>query len=786
MPEGIVGTVIKINQIQRPYPLLQKRDVVIFHRPAPARKCIGITQRGRGIPDQLAQSRVGAFFPNQMQVLIADHIHVDQRLQIAQSAVLCPLGGQVPAAVEAVRVRPFPHCFLAIEEHQVDVILVRPAFQRRCEFQQEARRGAAVICAHELRHLLAVEVACDGNGPPAGAGKLRNDVGHRDGSIRGPCGELIVRNSAAPPCQRLADVTLRQRVRPRAGSAFPESHRGFRVLQSRGAGEIVNGQHRGKQREQHTLRVPRRKSAKSDTVQRVFMKLLLALSLSAALLAQEPAKKEKPTPKEKARELLDSAAETAPASHADVAAMAFAYIGENYAEFDQKKALEYLRRAFGITAGIPPDSFDAKSIVQGEIAGKMAVLSMDEAIEMLRQIVPIQAENGIDPRQRAIDNVILKLVEKKELTRAVEVLNTLGATANYPYLSAQIVFEKLPEGDGSREALFGYAMSAYTLRGGDGFTTFLGKHWKDLPRVQAEAAVKAVVENVLAKKNEDQQYSTTLSGQKGSVTFTDPRDIAFFDLMYIVQEIDPKRATEILDTRPVLKAALAKFPSGRESMGTMLSWSTNSGSGAAPDVQAANGLADSRLGAAMQLLNFDDKATDEVKHRQFDKALEIARSIQLPDRKASALGMIAEGLGDSDPAQSRRVLSQCLDTLKEIKDVQARQPIWDHIVAAAHELKDDKLAREAVGHSLDDAAELYRMDTDADGTNTALRDWWPSMNAYRHAVIAATKAFGVDADLILLKIADPDLNVLARLEMAATLLEHPRNSWMGAVQHAPK
>lgn len=519
------------------------------------------------------------------------------------------------------------------------------------------------------------------------------------------------------------------------------------------------------------------------------MNLLLPFALAISLLAQDaaPEKKEKPTPKEKARELLDAAAEIAPAAHPDVAAMAFAYIGESYIEFDKKKALDLLRRAFEITAGIPPDNFDNKSIIQGEIAGKTVDLSIEDAIEMLRQIIPIQAENGLDPRQRAIDNVIAKLVAKKELTRAVELLNSFGATANYPYHSAQIVFEKLPAGDGSREALFGYAMSAYTLRGGDGFTAFLGKHWKDLPRVQAEAAVKAVVENVLSRKKEDSQYSTTLSSDKGAVTFTDPKDLAFFDLMYIVQEIDAKRAAEILDTRPLLKNALVKFPNGRESMGEMLNWNTSTGSGDSPDAQALRGLADSRLGAAMKVLtDIDEKAAEDVIRKQVDKALELVKTIPLPDRKASALGMIAEGLGEDDPSYSRNVLSQCLSALKDVKDVQARQPTWDNIVVTAHHLKDDKLAWEAINHSLEDATELYRLDTDADSPNMALRDWWPSMNAYRHSVIAATKAFGVDAETILFKIADPDLNVLARIEMADTLLEHPRSNWMGAVQKAAK
>ena len=103
---------------------------------------------------------------------------------------------------------------------------------------------------------------------------------------------------------------------------------------------------------------------------------------------------------------------------------------------------------------------------------------------------------------------------------------------------------------------------------------------------------------------------------------------------------------------------------------------------------------------------------------------------------------------------------------------------WAHIAEAAHAVKNDKLAREALDHAFDDAEELYKLDTDADEPNPAPRDEWPSTNAYRHIVISGVKVFGVGADTLLTRIADRDLAVFARVEIAQALLERPHESWM--------
>ena len=130
-----------------------------------------------------------------------------------------------------------------------------------------------------------------------------------------------------------------------------------------------------------------------------------------------------------------------------------------------------------------------------------------------------------------------------------------------------------------------------------------------------------------------------------------------------------------------------------------------------------------------------------------------------------------------EPEIAKSVLADCMEFLKDIKDPDATVEPWNNIAGVAHEIKDDKLTGEAIDRALDNAAALLKRDTDPDAPNMALRDRWPSSNAYRKAAISAVKAFGVGAEWVLTRIEDPDMALYARVEMAQALLDRPHQDW---------
>lgn len=103
-------------------------------------------------------------------------------------------------------------------------------------------------------------------------------------------------------------------------------------------------------------------------------------------------------------------------------------------------------------------------------------------------------------------------------------------------------------------------------------------------------------------------------------------------------------------------------------------------------------------------------------------------------------------------------MSESIEILKEIKEPNDRIQAWSAIVEAAHRIGDDKLTWEAIDQGLADAIELYKRDIDADAPNAAL----------------------------LLRITDPDLALLARVEMAQALLGRAHESWSTSVSRTKK
>ena len=490
------------------------------------------------------------------------------------------------------------------------------------------------------------------------------------------------------------------------------------------------------------------------------------------------------TPREKAEELLNSALDMAPGTQPETAATSLLRIAENYDLFNHAKAVEIVKRAFDVSLGIPPGDERHREMAQSQVALVAVQLSLPDAVEMLRRIDG--GTGDYDPRQPAINAAVAKILDakmtgSKQFDEAIEFINSVGATGQYPFAGARLIYEKLPGHDPRRSALFGYSLSAYALRPGSEFGDFLVAHWKEIPRSAAEAAIGSVVETVLNTK--DDGLTETIASNKGPLVLKGRANVELFDLMHIVRTTDPKRADEILQSRPDLKAALSRFPNGRESMGRRFAWSRGY------DSNPAEAISNSRLAevvAELEKVDVAEDASDEVQQAAVEKMLKLVKTIPAPETRIQMLAGIAGEAGTDDPLFGHAILGECMELLKDVKVPEIRIDAWNSIAEAAHEIKDDKLAWEALDHSLADAAEILKLDSDADNPNRGSRDWWPSTNAYRRVVIAAVKMFGINAEPLLLRIQDPEIALYARVEMAQALLERPHGNWMTSFRSAKK
>lgn len=489
--------------------------------------------------------------------------------------------------------------------------------------------------------------------------------------------------------------------------------------------------------------------------------LLISPLISFAAFAQDTP--QKPSPRQKARALLDGAAEMLGSAQPAVAVVALMHLAENYQVFDAAKSLEYFEQAFAAAAVLPASGDgDPRGELQAAIVSRAADFNLDAAIRMLNRMVP---GSGKDPRTPAIEKIVGILLSKDGIEPALALIESAGSTGEYPFNAVGMVMAKLPGDDPRRSTVFGSAMAAFANRPNPGFTSLLTQHWRDVPPAMAQSAAGSLVNWILDRKDPG-FLAQTWSGSRGSVTFHSRQETELFDVMAVLTAVDPKRAGEILERYPDLRAALVRFPQGTQSLagrdGSVSSRITGSDQKISPDAEAGQrvkGMAQSRADAALAAISQDPR-----------RALGIAKTIPLPEKQAEVLGMIAQAVSAQDPGTARQVLNQCVAILDGIKDPAVRAGVWAIVAEAAHRMNDDQRAWEAVNRGMADAAALLKIDSDPGSPNTALREYWPATQNYRRIVSQAGKIFGVDAEPLLAEIADPDLALLARIELAQVLL----------------
>jgi hypothetical protein len=493
----------------------------------------------------------------------------------------------------------------------------------------------------------------------------------------------------------------------------------------------------------------------------------VALTLTAA---------DKPTPKQKARELLDGAAEMIAAAKPDVQPVALLHLADNYQIFDKKKAIEYFKQGFA-AATIPPagDSPFART-TQMEIVVALAAVDTAEGIGMLKQIQP--PSSGYDNRAFAATRVIVALLEKGQMQTAIDLADYMGGAGAYPFAGVNIIMSKLKEGDPQLAALFTAALNAYMVKPDRAFTHLLASHYRRLPVGMPQAALSRILSVVVSGKDDRPYEPQTLSSSKGTVTFTTREDAELFDVAPMVREIDPKRYEDLIATHAELRSALQMYPGGGPSIAdqrgiTMYTVSSGLGKDSDPAAERKALEAANNKAKTIALINTRVEAVMAALAKDPDKALDLVGQIPSPPKQAEALGRIAQSVSEKDVAAARRVISRCISLLEDVKYPEDRVLGWDSVAGAALAVKDEALVLNGIDHMLSDAAELYKEDTNGDRPNRAWRENWPSTQAFRRAIVHAVKLQGVDAEPVLQKITDPDQNVLARITLAQALLERP-------------
>ncbi|MCW5980019.1 MAG: hypothetical protein KIT09_18195 [Bryobacteraceae bacterium] len=507
-------------------------------------------------------------------------------------------------------------------------------------------------------------------------------------------------------------------------------------------------------------------------MRRAVLILAVAVSLAGAA-AKEDRPAPDPTTKAKAKELLDGAAEAIAAAQPDIRVEALRRMGDAYQVFDKNRAVEILRQAFQAAQKLPEEqSSYFRSKLQAEIARAMAGIDVETAIKMLFDI-PAQA-GDYDPRWQALDAIVDELAEHGLHDRAIELIQRAGSTGPFPHYTAVRVPGSLPDGDPRIGALFGAALSAYKAQPISPFVHMLPSWWDKAPRQMAKEAVSAVLDEISRYSEKKEQEASGVATEKGTVTFGTQAEAELFELMHIVQEVDPKRAKELLAKYPDLAGAVKIYPKGTESMaGEGPVWSfTATGDKEFTDGEREQGRL-SMMAETLGLQAANTLAKDPA------RAAELARSIPLPGRRGEILATLARSLAKEHPAMAKPLFEEAWMLLDEVKKAEERVPLWDRLIEAAHAIGDEPLVSRSLDGALANMTELVNRDADVKTPNMLPRPAWRSTQAYCRFMARAARALGAGAEAMLEKVPDPSLSALGRVMMAGELLGRPEGEWLG-------
>ncbi len=237
-------------------------------------------------------------------------------------------------------------------------------------------------------------------------------------------------------------------------------------------------------------------------------------------------------------------------------------IAQGYRTVHDPKAVSTLRGAFQASQSIEDndENKSTKSLLQGQIVRQLVVQDPAYCERLLSQL------SGL-PRKVVITALMKKYTQEKQFAHAVALLNQLG-DEEFPYTEGSRLAEALPaKMAADRQNLFAQALSSYSQHqhksNSDEFEVFVSRTWQSLP---PDMVLQAIDEILKQERESDTKMGITVGAAQGAVSFGSTYQYALFQMLPILQELDPGRADQLLQENHDLQSTVQHFPNGFKSL----------------------------------------------------------------------------------------------------------------------------------------------------------------------------------------------------------------------------
>jgi hypothetical protein len=543
--------------------------------------------------------------------------------------------------------------------------------------------------------------------------------------------------------------------------------------------------------------------------------LIIGLTLTTVLSAQENQAREhvphystaeakaqssakpKLTPRQRqGLQLLRGARVEAAALRVEVRAYVLWQSSRGYAKVSPGKIDPTLRNSFSASQSVenaPTDQEQCSDMPQvcdlkGWLQRKILTEIVHRTPDKVEDLLPA-AEPGV--REDILTVLIDQYAQQGDLDRARKLLNQFADDYRYPYGAASRVMELLPvEKAADRLAIFIQASRNFHQHSGtskpqfEDFTTMVVRFWQQVSPPLVMDAIDAILEQAQNADGFGSDVNISVSAKAGVVQFANSYQYRLFEVLPIIQQLDPSRAESLLRENSEVQSALNSYPDGLRSL--------------APG--AYSGQSSSRVG--IQAISYRPSGSNSIDtavqraqvQMEFDvdrRAQQIAEAASLDPKQAlaDAMGLPQAGISGSDSSSPRlraleglagnavrnapEVARSALE--EELKLVDGASPTeqgfaLDQVATVYLQLGDPDNARKIIQRELKVADNLYVKDADAGDPNQAFKAWWPSTSLWRKTITTAAKISPALASEVIAGIADPEIRVLEEVELANSLL----------------
>jgi hypothetical protein len=248
------------------------------------------------------------------------------------------------------------------------------------------------------------------------------------------------------------------------------------------------------------------------------------------------------------QQLIKEALEAAWASNIEVRAPALLHISRVLTASNVSEATRVFEQAIALMAHLPMPT--AQYLNERVLLIGAAV--RPGHVRALQKVFPV-------PRRQNIRRLLRIMVDHGHALDAFEYLVDAANSDEYPYAIVPFVSGAY-RNDHQRMQAARAAAVVWTRTRRDEFLRIFALNWVVLHQQEAKQILHDLLASVLGTP--DRKIDVNIATETDNIEFASERDLRLFELLPVLQALEPEIAISIVQSRPQLAKAVARFPRG--------------------------------------------------------------------------------------------------------------------------------------------------------------------------------------------------------------------------------